>query len=409
MSLTGFLAGKAISGFFRKIVARFFTQDRLTRAAQGVKKLSKEKEPPRLPGITNHEIDLPPLRMHLLEKLRALQNVWPAAEDHLGEFRGSSGRFGSNTNDPWMYQTLWATRVIGTRSPAYSHIVNDATSSIKRLLARHKDGRILTSSAGDDVDHRQFPIISIRHTICAALIFHVTSREGGLSTSIISHMTDPYNKWQNRDGGWAKTQDERTTRTSTSDLWGSAYAAELLQLSLQQDGLLAAARTQQVHALQETIKYLRESWGRNRWGIRGGSPTEENAVLMLVQLAPLLATTDKPFFDVVVEQCKSWMNPNRGLKSDYIETCLNHPKADINISALYTRMSYALYRAGEATEWWLPLYIKALIEFDKIRQELEKQISRKPQDPLSSADLSFLVDLSYAAEEQTGSKLISTT
>jgi hypothetical protein len=55
-------------------------------------------------------------------------------------------------------------------------------------------------------------------------------------------------------------------------------------------------------------------------------------------------------------------------------------------------MSYALYRAGANVSSWEPLYRKAVSHLD---------------DRLNSADLAFLLDLTYALEEAPSPSLPS--
>jgi hypothetical protein len=412
MGLTSYFAGRAIGALVARFVKPVLVRSgQLTRAIQWLNGLRF-----RLLGVPSNQIDLIPLRKDVLRRLRSLQIVLPLQNDpynvHYGEFSGSPGRFGSIApTEPWMYQTLWATRVIAARDPSNAHVVRVATNGIEGLLARRRDNRIHATSsmsARDDPHHRQLSVISIRHTICAALLFRVALPGGHSSSrSIIGSMTDPDNKWQNKDGGWAKGQDEDSGQARgyqdyrASDLWGSSYAAELLELSLIQEDLSTAAREQQTQALERTLRYLKDCWQRNHWKIRG-SPAEENAVLMLTELAPVLSVRDRPFLEDVVRYCKDWMNPNGGLKDSYVKACAVHP--DVTRAALYARMSYALYRAGEARDVWLPLYIEAVNEFQK---NSERAPQEKSAGRLSSADLSFLLDLSYAAEQPTGSTLIS--
>jgi hypothetical protein len=274
---------------------------------------------------------------------------------------------------PRLYLTAWPGIILATREIAPRQLAL-ATKGIKRLFVNNRI-HISPPAARQTPPQRQPRMISYRHTICGALFLYYVQGCGPIVHNVIAAMLDKRNQWQNRDGGWAQCNQDYTG----SDLWGSAYAARLLDKVVADEPTFSdLEHALAIDSLTQTLEYLKNCWQRNKWAY-GGSPSEENAVLILIEIAPLLLLHDKQFLNDVVDHIHQWLDPSGDLSDNYLSIC-----RDTSHASLYTRMSYAFCRSVKKTDLWVPLYHRA---------------SERIDEELNSADMAFLLDLTYLASQ----------
>jgi hypothetical protein len=340
---------------------------------------------PTFASLSDRQISPQKITSVLLHRLRWGQTLWPW-NIHYGQFgrNGNSDRFlgakEAASIKPRMYLTSWPAIVMARRGLSPRNVVW-ATKGVLRLLVRHGDYRVhVSQSVGIGRPPRDEPrMVSFRHTMCGAWLLHSIQGWNPISREIVDSMIDVRNGWQNKDGGWALCDHEYTA----SDLWASAYAAQLLDKVLSDDVLAGGQRSLARDALASTLEYFKVSWHKKRWTLQA-SQSEENAVLMLADLGPLLLVHDRTFLQDVVSHIVTWLSPAGYLSDQYVSKLLVN--RDLSTSVLYARMSYALYRAGENVSLWEPLYRKAIALLD---------------DKLNSAELAFLLDLTYVLGDAT--------
>lgn len=320
---------------------------------------------PRLEAVTFNRNRV---RKILLGRLRADQD---RSGLHLGQF----GRHSSTEENkfqtgpeylkvkPRIYHTLWATTILHERK-FLPRSVTYAVKGVRRLFVRDR----LYIYQG----HQQPPLISYRHTMGGALILFCVEGISPTVRDILGAMIDEHGGWQNQDGGWAQCDREFTA----SDLWASAYAIRLLDMASESNELTEHERSLCVSALSRTLTYFNACWQKNGWAY-GGATMQENAVLVLIEIAQILAKHDRKLLQIAVEKLMLWRTPLGLLNEQY----LSIPN-DCSILALYTRMSYALLRANEPQEIWIALYRHALGKLDQ---------------SISSADIARLLDLTCSA------------
>jgi hypothetical protein len=186
-------------------------------------------------------------------------------------------------------------------------------------------------------------------------------------------MIDPRNHWQNDDGGWAQCDRDHTE----SDIWCSAYAVQLIAKALKESRLNEMSAFSPTQLIDSTLSYFVNRWRVDQWAV-GKSSSEENSVLILIEIAPLLYSLKSGFLQEILLHMKSWLSPSGQLSEAYISKCPGN-----SYSALHARMAYAFFRSEEDTSTWLPLF-KAAVE--------------KPDDKFNSSDMAFIVDLSFVID-----------
>jgi hypothetical protein len=335
------------------------------------------------PGRQNSSLKI---REILLRHLHRGQTLWPWS-NHYGQFgKGIPSRTGRFTGTqepaavkPRMYLTSWPGIVMARRKVSLRNVVR-ATKGVIKLLGRHGDNRVhvLQSIGPNEPPTHEPRVISFRHTICGAWFLYSVQGWNPITREIIDSMLDVHNDWQNKDGGWALCDHENYR---ASDLWASAYAAEILDKALSENVLPKAQQSLARDALTRTLHYFKDSWQNNRWALRK-SQSEENAIYILVEIAPLLRTHDSLFLQEILRHIGTWLSPAGYLSHQYVSKLLVNP--DLSASALYARMGYALYRAGEKAGVWEPLYREAVKTLD---------------NRLNSADLAFLLDLTFVVSD----------
>ena len=279
---------------------------------------------------------------------------------------------------PRLYLTNWPCTILKEHN-LEPRSIRIAANGIERLFVNSRV-YVYQSATQQTPPHHQPQIISYRHTICGALLLHHVKGWIRIVRNVVDAMLDDRNDWQKADGGWAQCDREHTQ----SDLWGSAYALRLLQCVLDDSKTFSSAEhTLAFNAISRTIAYFRKCWEKNEWSY-GKSLSEENAVILLIEIAPVLLRHDRQFLDTVVAHTKQWLSPSGDLSESYLATCKDIPR-----TVLYARMSYALCLGQQSTSLWLPLYYRSVENLT---------------DDLNSADMSFLIALSYQCEENREGK-----
>lgn len=316
-------------------------------------------------------------RKKLIQRLQADQS-----ED--GLHRGQFGRSTDPENErrfitgaeqistkPRIYLTLWPTTILSSRHLLPKN-VSLAIEGICSLFSENRV-RVFQAAPAQSPPHTEASLISYRHSIGAALLLH--SAQGWDSTvrSVVDAMIDPRNHWQNDDGGWAQCDRDHTE----SDIWCSAYAVQLIAKALKESRLNEMSAFSPTQLIDSTLSYFVNRWRVDQWAV-GKSSSEENSVLILIEIAPLLYSLKSGFLQEILLHMKSWLSPSGQLSEAYISKCPGN-----SYSALHARMAYAFFRSEEDTSTWLPLF-KAAVE--------------KPDDKFNSSDMAFIVDLSFVID-----------
>jgi hypothetical protein len=238
-----------------------------------------------------------------------------------------------------------------------------------------QDGRIrLFQSAALAPFPRETRFVSIRHTICGAILLQILKGWNLTTLNVLGAMLDPNGHWQNEDCGWPQWDRGQTQ----SDLWGSAYAARFLDTATRSKDIGASERALAEEALKRTLQYCRRCWDTNHWKL-DGVPAEENIPYIFNELAPILIEYDAAFLREIREYIRKWLTPTGDFTDTYLKSCENTSAA-----SLYARLAYGVYRAGASKAEWVPLLDRAL---------------HRPNDPINSADMAFLLDMTYLAVE----------
>lgn len=336
--------------------------------------------PTSLPSVGSSNWNRLPLRHVLRRLMTRLRQDQSRTGLHAGQFgRSASGeeKWQTGLEDiqvkPRIYHTLWPVAVL-TANRLLRGNRRYAVDCIRRLFVRDRV-RVYQAAVTDMPTTGQPQIISYRHTMGAALILRYADPRNSIVRDVLSAMIDLKGRWQNDDGGWAQCDKE----VIGSDLWGSAYAARLLDAAIEDQGLIEQERQICVTALNRTISYFRTQWAERHWAY-GGSKAEENAVLILIELAPLLAKHDRPFLGEVVAAFKAWLTPLGRLSDGYLDRL---EMRDEMITA-YARMGFAFRRAEEE---WIPLYAAAMEHLN---------------ERANAAELAFLIEMTCALIRANG-------
>lgn len=355
----------AISGYILKTV----------RAHDAIDRLRLRFFPQR---SSNYDQQYVKSRKKLITSLRNDQST---SGPHYGQFGKlwsleEEARYQTGFEDirakPRMYLTLWPALILSKRR-YLPFCVKLAVQGVERLV---QDGRIhLFQSGAPSPDPRyEKPYVSVRHTICAAILLQILKGWDLTSLSILGAMLDPNSHWQNEDHGWRQWDRGQTK----SDLWGSAYAARFLDLAIRSTEIGSNERALAKCSLENTLKHVRRCWDSNRWKLEG-VPEEENIPYIFNELAPILVEYDTAFLNEIRQHIKRWFSPTGDLTDLYLKTCTNTSAA-----SLYARLAYGIYRAGGSKSAWVPLLNRAL---------------HRPKEAINSADMAFLLDMTYLATE----------
>lgn len=173
--------------------------------------------PSRDAGLSTH-------RRRLLDALRVDQSI---SGPHYGQFGRPANleeevRFQTGGEDiqskPRMFLTMWPVIVLTQRRLMKSRAAL-AEAGVRRLMSGGRI-RVFQSADANMSPIRLRPLISYRHTMCAAVILHQRTGWGADVRNIVGAMLDEQGGWQNDDGGWAQCDVQFTA----SDLFSSSYA-----------------------------------------------------------------------------------------------------------------------------------------------------------------------------------------
>jgi len=342
----------------------------------------------------NRAVDLTKLQENLLSELLARQTV-SRTSTHYGQFgkdEGSENFRGEGEgrekeeidNKPRMYLTLWPATILKRHDLAAASL-DLAVSGINALFD-NSDRRVhavLEAILDSRPGPRASKVISYRHSICGALLLRIACGWTPIAKEVLDAML--HDHWQNEDGGWKQCNRVLIE----SDTWGSAYALRFLDVSVNDRNLPEKLRRQASDALAKTIKYFNARWKMSKWKMPL-SPTEDNAVVVFVELAPYLGAHDRELFDSVLTQIRQWAGPEGNLRDDYVASVsavINEVKS-LSIDAFRARLSYALFRAeGEVSVQSERLFRRATEALDTRPWPTDKKFW--------SADLAFLLDLAH--------------
>jgi hypothetical protein len=267
-----------------------------------------------------------------------------------------------------MYLTFWPVVVLSSHALAPA-AVRRAVKGVKKLFVGNQI--LVAQSVSREMMPYENPVlVSCRHTMCGALLLQRDQPQNRITRSVLNLMLDKRNGWQNPDGGWAHSNHGVTS----SDLWGSAYALSLLDAAFTGEFLGEDVQELVREAIERTLSYLEAEWKENRWQY-GKATFQENVVLVAVEIAPLLARWRPTLHRAVSEQLLEWLGPGGDIAETYFATVPDVPRV-----RLCSRMAYALFRAGVEKQAWLPLF---------------EAIGESNLDPLISAELAFVLDLSF--------------
>lgn len=297
---------------------------------------------------------------------------------HYGQFGKSaanleSAKYQGNPENlaikPRIYLTFWPGVILKKHNlaPRALHL------AIKGIQKLYHNNRITVSQSLSSgmLPDKQPVMISYRHTMCGALFLYYHLSWNSVTRGVVDLMIDRRNKWQNSDGGWAHSDRE----VIESDLWGSVYAIQLLQILNQSEGVYSAIlRKDAEQALKDTLEYFKNEWVTSKWTY-GGACAEENAVNLFIDIAPILKIYDLDLYTEVLNHLLNWLSPAYDLSEAYIAICSGIPKP-----RLCARMAYALYKAGQSKVIWIPLFKNAISD---------------NLDDFISTEIAFLIDLCY--------------
>lgn len=284
---------------------------------------------------------------------------------------------------PRMYLTVWPSVVLAKHNLAPRMLVI-ARKGVEQLYHNNRI-HVYQSATRHTPPHSQPHIISYRHTICGALILYHLKGSKSIVRNVIDAMIDERNHWQKTDGGWAQCDREHTA----SDLWGSAYALRLLSQVVADPATFSEhERNSFSQAIARTLHYFTTCWEKKKWSY-GGSTSPENSVLLLIEIAPILGEVDPAFLNSVLRSVREWLSLSGNLSESYRDAC-----KEVSHAALNARMSYALCRSSQPVESWHSLYLQATENLDQ---------------NLNSADMSFLIELSYRADSAVSGRASSLT
>lgn len=342
----------------------------------------------RTPETTPLEV-VPRLRRQLVRRLVLDQSRHGV---HYGQFGRSttlaeSAKYQKNPEDlfvkPRMYLTFWPGIVLARRKLA-PRAVRLANKGVQQLF---EDGCIHVHQpiSAESLPQRHTRLVSYRHTICGAYYLYLQLGWNDTTSGVLDYMLDARNRWQNPDGGWAHSNKG----VVQSDLWACAYAFRLLDAAIAECGERMTARQIVLAkaAQRNTVRFLTDSWKKNKWAY-GGASSEENAVSLYVEVAEALPHYERSLYAEVSSQLETWLSPARNLSDAYIRAC--HDVLPVQLRA---RMAYALFRGAREPAAWLPLF---------------ERIVADDHRGLISSELAFVIDLTFEYERSANQPMTPT-
>ena len=304
-----------------------------------------------------------------------------AAEDRRWQLVGAARE--DMSTKPRMYLTLWPVIVLRRRGLARARSSLAATG-IRRTF---QDNKVLVAQASVPNMSPMDPtarIVSYRHTMAGALILQEYGKWNRTTRAVIDAMLDPKNAWGTENawgtpsGGWFAAEGAKDV-----DLWASAYAAKLLVRVVScpgPAGFSPRERSEAERKLDATLSFLNCEWTKKQWAY-GKLKSEESAVVMFIEVFPVLCKRDPRLLDLCLSHFrKEWLTPTGNLSDEYLKRLKNDPVLG---KQLLVRMAYAFYLAGDARIW----------------RGMFDSASRGNLDGLQSAELAFLLDMSWEMTE----------
>jgi hypothetical protein len=159
-----------------------------------------------------------------------------------------------------------------------------------------------------------------------------------MATPLVERMLDPTSGMRDdRTGGWR----DATEPKAPTDLWASAYAADLLHEVV--CGTLPVNRSARTRArpyLTETLGFLRRAWDASQWRYSDKRPSERNAAMVFAEVAPALLAHARPVANTVLAWLGRQVRADQLVQSYIAKSGLGEPAATI-------RLAYCFFAARE--------------------------------------------------------------
>lgn len=284
---------------------------------------------------------------------------------------------------PRMYLTYWPILIMHRHGVA-PRSVSLARLSIESLFSNNRI-RVAQSAAPNMAPDRDPMLISYRHTMAAALILSSFEAWNSITRSVLDAMLDPRNDWQETNGGWRQVSAD----FYAADVWASAYAAQLLAVCLKTNSPFSKAeKTRAQELLVSTLSFLEEQWNSTAWAF-GELTSEEVSVPLYVELVKILKRWKPSMANDCLKVFSSWLSSGGDL-SDTYKANVNHIPAE----RLYARMAYAHFLGQNDSSIWKILF---------------ERLAQGDLSHLNSAELSFVLDISYSYSDDASKKIAPTT
>ena len=338
--------------------------------------------------LPSTQVELPSLQRKLKRLILASQTLYgrqmgqfgksiEAAEDRRWQLAGAAKE--DIRTKPRMYLTLWPVIVLRRRGLAPGRI-SLAAAGIRRTF---RDNEVSVAQAAVPNMSPMAPtarIVSYRHTMAGALILQEYEKWNRTTRAVIDAMLD--NAWGTASGGWFAAEGAQD-----ADLWASAYASNLLVRVVSCPGRAEFSPPERLKAerkLDDTLSFLNCEWTTKKWAY-GGLEPEESAVVMFIEVFPVLCKRDPRLLDLCLNHFRQWLTPAHNLSDSYLGP-LKAKGSPVLGEQLLVRMAYAFYLAGDACIW----------------RGMFDSASRGNLDGLHSAELAFLLDMSFSFEPLSG-------
>ena len=278
---------------------------------------------------------------------------------------------------PRMYLTYWPAFILHQRRLA-PQSVRRAKLAVE---GHYVDNKIpLASSRPSFVPTIRLSIKrnwNYRHTMEGADLLVRLDATNQITPAVMDQMLDSHNGWQAPSGGWWHTNEG----SDKPDLWTTVYAAKLLGSIDQTCPQLARTNQPLVQcALRRTLKYLEDEWTNSQWRIENQVSSEENVVLMYIDLAETLQA-HAPTLKMACESLiLSWLSPSGYLTESYLAAVKAQP-VPLSPQQAYSRMAYALYLSDRHAPRWV--------------RHFERAVDIGIQRDIYSNEWAFLLDLTF--------------
>lgn len=322
------------------------------------------------------EIQRKKFERRLLRDIKREQILRPS---HYGQFGASTSkleeaRFQKGNENlaskPNMFLTYWPCQILGKHKLAKKEL-SRASVGLERLFV---DNTILAELTGSMPDRASF-VVSIRHTMAAALIEQSLSNWTGRVKSIALKSVNSPAQWQNTDGGWKKWSEQQVG----SDLWSTLYACQLLaSAKLADTQFTDQERVQFSRCLTRALDWLVEEWHKNGYEY-GNVTSNESVPFVCCIIGDALRSEDHPLLKLLTEKMLSWLGPENLMSVTYSESL-----PEVGMAAKQIRLAFALYQSGLEKAKWIALLTNTAKHYS---------------ESLTSAELSWALELSKASAE----------